>query len=126
MVESAATFSTWDFAVGGILLAVLLFIGVVVAPWLRRKYHPSNIDASRGQSAFDIDRLERMRREGVITDEEFRLLRRAALGLDMPPAKEDNCTSSAPIGGDDEEAEWKAADRGGQVDADEDEPEKEL
>lgn len=126
MAESAAIFSTWDFVIGGVLMAVLLIVGVVVAPWVRRKYHPSNIDGSYGRSVFDIDRLERMRREGLITDEEFRTLRRAALGLDITAAKAENSTSSAPAWGDDEESASKTADPGQEADADEDELEKEL
>lgn len=125
MAESAA-FATWDFVIGGVLMALLLFLGVVVAPWVRRKYHPSNIGDSSGGSCFDIDHLERMYRDGLITNEEFRSLRRAALGLDIAGVKADNSTSSAPCGGDDEESEVNAADAGQQADADEDEPEQEL
>lgn len=126
MAEPALTFSTWDFVIGAVLMAVLFIVGVVVAPWVRRKYHPSSVDGSYGRSSFDVDRLDRMRREGLITDEEFRLLRRAALGLDMTTVKADNSTSSAPTGGDDEESASKTADPGLEADADEDEPEKEL
>ena len=134
MMELAVTFSSWYFVIGGSLLAVLLLLGVVVAPWVRRKYHPSSIGGSHGQSAFDIDSLERMRSEGLITDEEFRKLRRAALGLDVGAAKADNSTSSAPGGGDDEESDLptesrnrqagsKSADPGQEASADEGEPE---
>ncbi len=126
MAELVATFSTWDFVIGGALMVVLFLVGVVVAPWFRRKYHPSNIGGPDGRSVFDIDRLERMRRESLITEEEFRILRRAALGLDITAAKADNSTSSAPTGGDDEVSESKTADAGQEADADEDEPEKEL
>ena len=119
-------FASWDFIIGGVLMAVLLLLGVVVAPWVRRKYHPSNIGGSASGSCFDIDNLERMRREGLITDEEFRSLRRAALGLDITAIKADNSTSSAPTGGDDEESEVNTADAGQEADADEDEPEQEL
>ena len=83
MAESVATFTIWDFALGGVLMVALLLLGVVVAPWVRRRYHPSNMADSTGGSCFDIDHLERMRRDGLITDEEFRSLRRAALGLEL-------------------------------------------
>ncbi len=126
MAGSVETFAIWDFVIGGVLMAVLLLLGVVVAPWVRRKYHPSNIDGSPGGSCFDIDNLDRMRREGLITNEEFRSLRRAALGLDITAVKADNSTSSAPSGGDDEGLEVNTADAGQEGTADEDEPEQEL
>jgi len=118
--------TVWDFVLGGVLMAVLLFLGVVVAPWVRRKYHPSNIDDSPGGSCFDIEHLEKMHRDGLITKEEFRSLRRAALGLDITGVKADNSTLSAPTGGDDEESEMNTAGAGQQAAADEDEPEQEL
>jgi hypothetical protein len=124
---------TWSpltgwFIRGGAILAALLIGGLVIAPWVRRRYHPSNVGGADDGSPFDIERLERMRRDGLITEEEFRLLRRAALGLDIKAAKADNSTSSAPSGCDDEVCELDSAAPAQQADedADKDEPDKEL
>ncbi len=121
-----AIITGWDFVLGGAILAVLFIGGVVVVPWVRRRYHPSNIGGSDHGSPFDIGRLERMRRDGLVTEEEFRLLRRRALGLDIKAAKADNSTSSAPGGSDDEVSEPDCADPVEQSGASEDEPDKEL
>ena len=120
-----ATLTGWDFVLGGVILVALLIVGVVVAPWVRRRYHPSNIGGPDGGPPFDVERVERMRRDGLITDEEFRLLRRAALGLDTKVSKADNSTSSAPGGRDDEVSESDCAGPAEQSGANEDEPDKE-
>jgi hypothetical protein len=128
MMGTATPFTGWDFVLGGVLLGVLIVVGVVIVPWVRRRYHPSNAGGADTGSPFDIERLERMRRDGLITREEFRSLRRAALGLDMKSAKEDNSTSSAPGGRDDDVCESAPAGPARQADedADKDEPDKEL
>lgn len=116
------------FIRGGVILAALLVGGLVIAPWVRRRYHPSNVGGVDAGSPFDIERLERMRRDGLITEEEFRLLRRAALGLDIKATKANNSTSSAPGGCDDEVCELDSAGPAepANEDADKDEPDKEL
>jgi hypothetical protein len=126
MTGLTAMVSGWDFVLGGVILAVLLFVGLVVVPWIRRRYHPSNVGGLDGGSVFDIEGLERMRRAGLLTEEEFRSLRRAALGLDRKASKADNSTSSAPGGRDDEVSESHLAGPAQQPGAKEDEPDKEL
>ena len=126
MTGLMATITGWDYVLGGVVLVVLLIGGLVVVPWVRRRYHPSNIGGPDEGSPFDIGRLERMRRDGLITDEEFRSLRRVALGLDIKTAEADNSTSSAPGSRDDEVSESHRAGPVEQSGANEDEPEKEL
>ncbi len=128
MIGTAAVFTGWDYFLGGVVLVVLLIGGLVIAPWMRRRFHPSNIGGLDGGSVFDIGHLERMRREGLLTEEEFRVLRRRALGLDTEAPKADNSTSSAPGGRDDEVSESLPGCPAQQADegADKDEPDKEL
>lgn len=116
----------WHVVLGLVILALLLIVGLVALQWVRRRYHPSNVGGLDGGSVFDIEGLERMRRAGLITEEEFRSLRRAALGLDIKAAKADNSTSSAPGGRDDEVSESHSAGSAQQPGAKEDEPDKEL
>jgi len=125
MMGTASPLTGWDFVLGGVFLVVLLIVGVVIVPWVHRRYHPSNVGGGDTGSPFDIERLERMRRDGLITQEEFRTLRRAALGLDIKAAKVDNSTSSAPVGRDDEVSESAPACPAQQADEDADEPDKE-
>ena len=127
MMGTMSPLTGW-FIWGGAFLAALLIGGLVIAPWVRRRYHPSNVGGGDAGSPFDVERLERMRRDGLITEEEFRVLRRAALGLDMKAAKADNSASSAPSGCDDEVCELDSAGPAEPADegADKDEPDKEL
>jgi hypothetical protein len=126
MMGTVSPLTGWEFVLGGVILTVLLIVGLVVSPWIRRRYHPSNVDGLDGGSVFDIEGLERMRRAGLITEEEFRSLRRAALGLDRKASKADNSTSSAPGGRDDEVSESHPAGPAQQPGANQDEPDKEL
>jgi hypothetical protein len=126
MMGLTAMVTGWEFVLGGVILGVILIVGLLVELWVWRRYHPSNVGGPGDGSPFDIERLERMRRDGLITDEEFRSLRRAALGLDIKASKADNCTSSAPGGRDDEISESYPAGPAQQPGANEDEPDKEL
>ena len=65
---------------GGVLLVILL-VGGAVWKWLRRRL--SKPIAPIG-SGFTIDDLERLRRQGTISDEEFGRLRRQT--KDLGPA----------------------------------------
>ena len=92
----------WGVAlVGGVVaLGVVLLL-------LRRKYHP-RYAVYEHDAGFSMDRLERLCREGEISDEEFRRLRHVALGLDIPAAEKDNAPSSAPT----EDVDAKGASAG--------------
>ena len=118
MLADAAGSAIRIAIVGGLLIVVMVLVGGVLIPWLRRRCGPSG-DGRDGRSAggFSIDRLEAMRRDGEIGEAEFRLLRRSAMGLGAKPAKTSNCGSSAPVGGDDDgpgstERDGLQADRG--------------
>jgi hypothetical protein len=65
---------------GCVLIAVVLALGFVLVV-LRKKYHPASGGEQDGRRGFSIEGLEALRREGQISEEEFRRLRRAALGL---------------------------------------------
>ena len=75
------------------LVAGVLALGFVLLV-LRRKYHPQYA-TDKDAAGFSMDRLDRLHREGGISDEEFRHLRRVALGLDIPAAPVDNGSSSS-------------------------------
>jgi len=96
-------------AVGGLLIAGLVVIGGVVIPWLRRRFHPlAPPDVRAPAGGFGMERIEALRRAGELSDEEFHRLRRLALGLDAEGTKADNCTSSHPRKGDDDEGTARA------------------
>lgn len=114
--------SAYLFVAGGVFILLTLLLGLLIIPWIRRRYR---WDDEPGP-ALDIESLERSLREGLITDEEFRRLRRIALGLDIKPANPDNSASSAPVGGDDEETETPPAEGSGPAGGDdEDRPQEE-
>jgi len=116
MLLAAADDLAWHLAVGGVLILALVIGGSVLVPWLRRRFHPSG-RAGRGApgAGFRIERLEAMRRDGEISEEEFRVLRRSALGLDRGVGKTQDSASSRPTGRDDDEgtvgADGSCADR---------------
>jgi len=104
-IVAKTAFDPWPYIMAGaVFIGVLAVLGSIVVPWVRKRYHPSS-GAGRGGAPMDIEFLERSRRDGLMTDEEFRRLRRIAMGLDTKPAKQDNSASSAPGGRDDEETD---------------------
>lgn len=82
------------------LLMVVLLAGMGVLLWLRRRVRAAG-ESGRAE-AFSVESLERMRLEGRITDEEFKRLRRQALGLAGAGGEKPISPSSTPRGGDDE------------------------
>lgn len=82
------------FIWGAVGVGIVLALGIALL-LLRRKYHP-RYAAQEGDTGFSIERLEGLRREGGISEAEFRRLRRVALGLDIPAPEKDNALSSAP------------------------------
>jgi len=93
----------WELMVWGTILtgAVLaLGIGVVLA---RRKYLESRaLDSKREGAGFAMDKIESLHEGGQISDEEFRILRNVALGLDNGVEKKDNSALSEMSASDDE------------------------
>jgi hypothetical protein len=62
----------------GVVFLTLAVLGVLLV--LARRMYLKNMQASP-ETDFTIDALENMRRDGRISDEEFEVLRRKALGL---------------------------------------------
>jgi hypothetical protein len=92
--------TTKIMAVGGALIAIFFACGLLVK-WLRKKYLAGPGRGPGTDKGFDILELESMLADGRISRDEFRLLRRVALGLEERPGKVDNSTSSTPPGNDD-------------------------
>ncbi len=77
--------------IGLAIVAVILF-GLIALTLRRRLFG----DAVEQGEAFDMESLQRQRRAGLISEEEFRSLRRALLGLppENPPPGEPSSDSS--------------------------------
>lgn len=91
--------------VGGLVIwcaALLAAVAVLGAALLaiRRRYRPGSGHRSE-PAGFDIEQLESMLAGGQISPEEFRFLRRSALGLDGGGGSGNNAPSSG--GGDDDD-----------------------
>ena len=86
----------WFGAVLGAV--VVLAIALLV---LRRKFRPGGGVRDEESAGFGMEQLESMLESGQISLEEFRVLRRLALGLDAGAACGDNAPSSA--GGNDDD-----------------------
>lgn len=82
------------------LLMLVLLAGLGALMWLRRRMRAA--DEGGRTEAFSVESLERMRLEGRITDEEFKRLRRQALGLVGAGGEKPISPSSPPLSGDDE------------------------
>ena len=80
----------------GILVVIVL--GVVVFHVLRRWAFKAQDQSYPG---FDMDQLEQMRREGDISESEFRALRAGLLGLPAPGDETEETSSSRVVDGDD-------------------------
>lgn len=85
---------------GSIGFVVVLFLGFALL-WLRRKYHPENINMDTSALSFTMRSIEEMRDAGVIDDDEFRRLRASSLGLAAPMTDNDNSDLSQPVDDDD-------------------------
>lgn len=94
----------WDgkvFLWGGAAIASLLLLGAGLM-WLRRRtcsFGPR--EGADAGSGFSIGDLESLQASGLLSEEEFRRLRRAALGLDTSEAVCDNSCSSTSMELDD-------------------------
>lgn len=79
--------------IGGVIVA-LIVLGVAVLSVRRRLLGGGPADSG---AALDMETLQRQHREGAISEEEFRTLRRALLGLasEDVPAKPDRDASGA-------------------------------
>ncbi len=90
---AGAEYSTrlWQtVALGVILIAVVLALGIVLV-LARRKYLKSRRpDGEAEGPGFAIEQVETLHDSGQIGDQEFRILRKTALGLDDMVVKKDN------------------------------------
>ena len=94
-VELLAWGRVVDLLVWSSAVIVVLLVAGGVMLWVRRRCHETRGGASESQ--FSLASLERMHQEGRISQEEFRRLRNAILGVKVPaqaPAEE-----PAPAGG---------------------------
>ena len=67
-----------------VLMAAVLILGAAV--YILRWMALSRSD--KHNTGFTIEQIERLRNEGALTEEEYRLARRSALGLTDPDAPE--------------------------------------
>ena len=100
-VQAAASGDTvFVLLAGAIVVSVAVLGFLVLLPWLKRRYL-SGRAGHEAAEGFRIDDLERMRRSGHITEDEFRRLRRLALRLDVRAGGGDNSSSSTSPPNDD-------------------------
>ncbi|MFP4106792.1 MAG: hypothetical protein ACLFVU_11970 [Phycisphaerae bacterium] len=65
---------------GTVLILILVAASIFIA-WLRRRWqYAQDVRESAG---FDMEELQRLREKGELSPEEFRVLRRTVLGLDL-------------------------------------------
>ena len=101
-VSSPLDFMIW----GGVVLLALLALGAVVFGF-RRKLTARLDEQGQGMS---IEKLEELRSGGQISDEEFRILRRAALGLSEAVAGQSDSSLRQPAEDDDESSQTDGED----------------
>jgi hypothetical protein len=101
---SGAADHTTELIVGGVVLLAVIFVaGGLVIPWIRRRYHPSARRQDGTQAGgFEMERLKELHRTGEVSEEEYRRLRRLALGLPPVKAETNDSTSSDPPAGVDD------------------------
>ena len=88
---------------GVILIGVVLGFGIGVAFARRRYLKARALDGGGEGTGFAIDQIQSLHEAGRISDEEFRTLRNATLGLDTAGKKKDNSVLSAAASPDDED-----------------------
>ena len=71
-------------ACGAVVAAAILML--VLAMWAKKRALASFKSDPRSQDGLDVEKLREMHKSGLISDEEFSSLRRAALGLKARPA----------------------------------------
>jgi hypothetical protein len=88
----------------GVFGGALMVLGAALL-YIRRRFNLKYYESQ--DAAFRMEDLERMRESGEITEDEFRTLRKVALGLDAPAQEADNAPLMAPGEDDDEEQEGR-------------------
>lgn len=98
-VTPPAALPVFDLAVyGGIVIGAILVLGVILVA-MRRRFGG---EQPQGADDFSVEQVERLRRSGAISDEEFATLRRRALGLGAARAEDDNGVTDATKGVDED------------------------
>lgn len=90
-----------------ILGSLMVFLVIVVAGgmlvlWIRSRSLSSRRQDGTKDGGFAMEHLQDLRRSGQISEEEYRRLRRVALGFGEVKAKTDDSASSAPPAGVDD------------------------
>jgi hypothetical protein len=101
---SGAADHATELIVGSVVLIVVIVVaGGLVVPWIRSRYHPSARRQDGTQAGgFEMEHIQDLRRRGEISEEEYRRLRRLALGLPPVKAETKDSTSSDPLTGVDD------------------------
>lgn len=84
----------------GIVLLVVVVVGGIVVVTLRKRL--LDRETAGKETRFDLERLEQLRAQGELSEDEFRRLRNIALGLDVGITEKPEPTLSAPADPDDE------------------------
>ena len=84
---------------GVVLLVVIVVAGLVILTLRKQLLDRATTEKS---DRFDLGRLEQLRTEGELSEDEFRRLRNIALGLDVVKTEKPEPTLSAPADPDDE------------------------
>ena len=85
---------------GSLLMVAIVAGGIVVTIWLRRMVRRGQDIAD--QAGFSIEHLEKIHRLGQISDEEFRRLRKFALGIENQTGEKGDSPLSCRASDDDD------------------------
>ena len=94
-----------DGDLGIVLIALVLALGIGIVLAKRKYLESREADSEPEGPGFAIEQVESMHDSGRISDEEFRILRNAALGLDDPAPKKDNSSLSETSACDDDSSD---------------------
>ena len=97
VVAALATNDFTEYVEWMLVVMVTLFVSGLILMRIRRRALRRD-RAAREAAGFSIEALEAMRERGEIGPEEFKVLRRAALGLDAGREDDDNAASSGDGG----------------------------
>lgn len=98
--------SLWQTVIwGAILITLVLALGIGIILAKRRYLKSRGPDSEAEGPGFAIEQVESLHDSGQISDQEFRILRNAALGLDDGTVKKDNSALSEMPATDDENSD---------------------
>lgn len=85
--------SPWDIVLPLAVLTGAIALGLWFRNWLIRRYLTG--DSGESSDAWDLSKLDELRRQGQLSDREFRDIRRAVLGLPACEADDRRETGSS-------------------------------